>query len=228
MTDQHDPETLVRESAHQFEHLLGLGHTESGGRLVEDDDTRVPEHRAGDGDGLALTAGQAGDVLPDRGDRPHRETVEGLLRPLLHGVLVELDSVGKLATEEEVVHDVEVVAQREVLIDDLDAERVGLLRVGDVHRLAVEEVFTRVERVDAGDALDERALARSVVTSESRHLSGVDVEVDALEHVHRPEGLRDASQRQQRGWVSRRPVGDFLALHGHVHASFRSTARAGD
>ena len=33
-----------------------------------------------------------------------------------------------LAAEEHVLHDVEVVAQREVLVDDLDAERAGVAR----------------------------------------------------------------------------------------------------
>ena len=47
----------------RFEHLLGLGDAERGGRLVEDDDLAVPEHRPGDRDGLPLAAGQAGDVL---------------------------------------------------------------------------------------------------------------------------------------------------------------------
>ena len=37
--------------------------------------------------------------------------------------------------------DVEVVAQREVLVDDLDAERVAVLRAVHLDRLAVEQVL---------------------------------------------------------------------------------------
>ena len=54
------PRPLVGEAAHQFEHLAGLGHAEGGGGLVEHDDLALPQHRLGDGDRLALAAGQAG------------------------------------------------------------------------------------------------------------------------------------------------------------------------
>ena len=61
-------------------------------------------------------------------------------RPRLHlGLLEPLEDVVRLAAEVHVLDDVEVVAQREILVDDLDPELGGVLRAVDRDRLAVEE-----------------------------------------------------------------------------------------
>ena len=61
VADQDDAEAAVGQPADQAQHLLGLGDAQRGGRLVEDDELGVPQHGAGDGDGLPLATGQAGD-----------------------------------------------------------------------------------------------------------------------------------------------------------------------
>ena len=94
--------------------------------------------------------------------------------------------------------DVEVVAQREVLVDDLDPQRVRVLRPVDRHGLALEDHVAVVERVDAGDALDQRALAGTVVADQRGHLSGTNIKVHVPEDVDRAEALIDAAQGQQR------------------------------
>jgi hypothetical protein len=76
--------------------------------------------------------------------------------------------------QEHVLDDVQVVAQREVLVHDLDAERglrPGGRGTGDVP--ALEEDLTRVDGVDAADALDEGRLAGAVVTDERSDLSAL-------------------------------------------------------
>ena len=96
------------------------------------------------------------------------------------------------------MHDVEVVAEREILVDDLDPEGVRLLRLRHVHGRPLEPVLTGVEGVDPGDALDERALAGTVVTDEGRDLTGVDREVDVLQDVDRTEALVHAAELEER------------------------------
>ena len=120
--------------------------------------------------------------------------------PRLHGRLVEhARRLLQLAAEEHVVDDVEVVAQREVLVDDLDAEGGGCpCGPCTLHRLAVEDVLTGVEGVDAGDALDQGALAGAVVADQRGDLARRDVEVDAAQHVHGAEALLDPAQAEQR------------------------------
>ena len=94
-----------------------------------------------------------------------------------------------LAAEEHVLDDVEVVAEREVLVDDLDAELAGVGRAVDRHRLAVEQHLAAVDRVDARHALDQRRLARAVVADERGDLTGPHREVDPVQHLHRAEVL---------------------------------------
>ena len=127
--DQQHGDALVGEPADQVEHLRRLRHTERGRGLVEQHDLGVPQHGLRDRDGLALPAGQAGHALANRLHRAHRQRVERLAGGLLHGDLVEQDAAVPFPAEEHVLHDVEVVAQGEVLIDDLDAER-GTSRAG--------------------------------------------------------------------------------------------------
>ena len=73
-----------------------------------------------------------------------REAGERLPRRLLHRLLVEEDAlVQALAPEEHVLHDVQVVTEREILVDGLDPERGGLARRANPNRLSVPEDLAR-------------------------------------------------------------------------------------
>ena len=112
----------------RFEHLLGLGDAERGGRLVEDDELGSSTAPPGDRHGLALATGEAGDLLAHRLQRAHGQAGERLARRAAPSSASSSTTAGVLlAAEEHVLDDVEVVAQREVLVDDLDAEGVGVL-----------------------------------------------------------------------------------------------------
>ena len=67
-------------------------------------------------------------------------------------VLVEQAAAQALAPEEHVLDDVQIVAQRQVLVDDLDPERRRLARAADADGLALPEDLAGVRFVDAGDA----------------------------------------------------------------------------
>ena len=108
-----------------------------------------------------------------------RERLQRLGRALLHHRLLEpLERVVRLAAEEHVLDDVEVVAEREILVDDLDPEPGGVLRAGDVRPAGPRRGSRRSRRVDAGDRLDQRRLAGAVVADERHHLAAVHLEVD--------------------------------------------------
>ena len=198
--DQHDRQAGVGQPAHQLQHLLGLGDPQGRRRLVEDHQLGVPQHRTRDRDRLALTAGQAGDVLADRSDGPHRQAGQDLRGAGLHGGLVEPEALLHLPAEEHVVDDVEVVAQREVLVHHLDTEVVGVGRRRDVRRLPLEEHLARIEREDPRDALDHRRLAGTVVADQGRHLTGPRDEVDTPQRVHRAEVLATSAHLERRWW----------------------------
>ena len=204
--DQDDREPLLGEPLDEREHLLGLRDAERGGRLVEDHEPRVPHHGARDRDRLALTARERRDRLADRADRRHRERLQRLARLRLHRRLLQpLEPVVLLAPEVHVLHDVEVVAEREILVDDLDPELRRVLRAVDRDRLAVEEDLAVVHRVDAGDALDQRRLAGAVVADERHHLASAHLEVDVGQRLHGAERLGDTA-KLEKGCVAHRGV----------------------
>ncbi len=94
------------------EHHRRLRHAERGGRLVHDHELRVPQHRLGDRDRLALAARERRDELADRAHGGHGEARQRLARP----PSPSRPRRGRcrcmrLAAEEHVLDDVEVVAR---------------------------------------------------------------------------------------------------------------------
>ena len=133
-----------------------------------------------------------------------RQAVQVLGRLALHAALVELaeapprarlDQV--LAAEEEVLRRRQVVGQREVLIDGLDAELTRVDRGLEVGRLAVdlERALVRAQR--ARQALHERRLAGAVVAHQRHDLARRDLERDVVERGDVAEELGDVVGRQR-------------------------------
>jgi hypothetical protein len=119
--DEHDGEVLLGQAPYEIEHLAGLRDTEGRCRLVQEEHLSFPHDGAGDGDRLALAAGELGNRLADGADRRHRQRLQRLGRSLLHLRFPQpVDGVVILAAEEHVLDDVEVVAEGEILVDDLD------------------------------------------------------------------------------------------------------------
>ena len=99
-----------------------------------------------------------------------------------------------LASEEHVLDDVEVVGERKVLVDGLDAELGRVARRADASRMSVPQDLAPIRRVDTGHRADQDRLAGTVVTDERGDLARRDLEVDPGERVHRSEALVESSQ----------------------------------
>jgi hypothetical protein len=196
--DDDDRDALALEPADEVEHDAGLGDAQGGRGLVHDDQSRLPQHGPGHRDSLTLAAGQRADRLPDRADRDHGQVGQGTLGLFLHRGLVQRPVPDRLPAEEHVLHDVQVVGQREVLVHGGDAEVGGVLGRVEPDRPALPENLSLILRPDARDRLDQRALARPVVTDKRRHLAQGNVQVDVGEGPHRAEVLAYAGQAQQR------------------------------
>src|SRR5690242_1466012 len=205
--DEHHSEAAVAQPLGQVQHLLGLHDAEGGGRLVHDHELGVPHHGFGHRDRLPLAARQRGDRLPDRSDGCHAQSSQRLGRGALHAVLVE-EAVARLfATEKHVLHDVEVVRQREVLVDGLDTEARRVARAADVRLLAFPDELAMVDLIDARDAFGKHGFARPVIANERRHLSGRKVQVDVIQGLDWTAVLVQPPHLQQR-LLSRSRLGD--------------------
>ncbi len=185
----------VAQPLDEVEYLRGLLDTEGRGRLVEDHELGLAEHRAGDGHGLALAAGERGDRDAHARDADGQRGEE-LAGAALHLDLVEDAALADLPAEVEVADDVDVVAQREVLVDGRDAEILGVVGLVDLYGAAFPLDDTVIDGVHAGDRLDQRGLSGAVVAHQGDHFTGVDLKLYVGERLDGTEPLGDPSQRQ--------------------------------
>ena len=109
----------------------------------------------------------------------------------------------RLAAEEDIGADRQIVGEREVLVDRLDSGGARFLRRGEVHRLAVEKDRALVLVVNAGDRLDQHRLAGAVVAGKRHDFAGMEIERDTLQRLHRAEALVDVVDGEQRSFTHR-------------------------
>ncbi len=202
VADHQHAEPTLAEALDQVDHLRRLRDAQRRRGLIEENDLRLPEQRAGDRHRLALPARQASHLGADAAERGHGELVEKLTCVLLHLGLVERRErdatvARHLLPEVEVRDYVEVVAKGKVLEDGRDPELAGRIGIGDLHRLALEVGLPGVGRLDAVDRLHQRGLACPVVAHQGDDLAGVDLEVDVGEGLNGAEALAEPPQREE-------------------------------
>jgi hypothetical protein len=195
--DEDDRQALAAQLGEVAEQLVDLLRHEDGGGLVEDEHLRPPEQHLRDLDPLALGDRQ----LLDQPVRAEAEAVAlgHLAQPPLRGAGVEQDAAAaRLAAEDDVLEDREVLGQHEVLVDHADAggDRGG--RGAEPRRLPAEEDLALVRLVHAVEGLHERRLAGAVLADERVDLAGADDEVDVGVRHHAGEPLGDAAQLDRR------------------------------
>src|SRR5690606_32132984 len=93
---------------------------------------------------------------------------------------------------------VDIGAEREVLVDGLDAGCLGFRRRGEAALGAVEDHAAGGRLLAAGDDLDEGRLAGAVVAEERHHLAARNVEGDAAERFDGAEALGDVVEPEKR------------------------------
>ena len=104
-----------------------------------------------------------------------------------------------LARHEHVVGDAEVGEEAELLVDDRDAAVDGVAGALEHHGLAVELECAGGRRLDPGEDLHERRLARAVLAEQRGDAAGDDLEVDAAQGVRGAEHLVDLPRAHDRG-----------------------------
>jgi hypothetical protein len=92
----------------------------------------------------------------------------------------------------------QVVAQREVLIDDLDPALPRLDRFVEVDRPVLQDDVAGGRREVAGNDLDQRRLAGAVIAHQSQHLARIEVKIDIGQGANRAKVLRDLAKGEDR------------------------------
>ncbi|CAB4860371.1 unannotated protein [freshwater metagenome] len=217
MADEHHADALIAHPLDEIEDVLGLDDAECSRWLIEEDDLVRPGCGAGNGNALPLAARHVAHRLGE-GSHGGTEILEGLGAPLPHLLAVHEsqqaeDAVGlDLTAQEQVVHGIEMRAQRKVLIDGLDPPCPGLGWGMEVHVLAKELDAALLRLLGTGEHLRERALAGPVVTDERGHLAGFDIEVAAVEGHDLAVGADDAARLKK--WHAVHP--SLVDPHRHL------------
>jgi hypothetical protein len=185
---------------HDVENLADQLGVERRGGLVEQDQLGVEGERPGDGDALLLAAGELpriGLLLVGQSDlgQELRGSLSGF------GTLADrLDDVLEDGQVREEVEGLEDEADVRPLLEDLAlgqlVEPVAVLAVPD--QLAVDPDVPAVDLLEVVDGAQQGGLARAGRPQDHRDAALADGQVDALEHLVRPERLVDAADLDHR------------------------------
>ena len=158
VTDENDRDAALLQAPDQVEHLGDLAHGNGGRRLVHQHDLGVREQRAGNRHGLALAAGHLAHQIARAGLR--LQLREELTGAPVHRLVVENTDRAEAGTqfpsEKDVGRGGEIVAKREVLVDDLDPRPLRILGMVKVAVLAVQMHLARRRPEVAGDDFHQR------------------------------------------------------------------------
>ena len=157
------------------------------------------------------------EATPASSGRSKPEPCQQVARDLAHpGAPHRTGEPAQALVDGDVLGHRQVREQRQVLEDDLHAQRLGQRRVEVVAHLAGElDPAARVGRMHAGDQLDQGGLAAAVLADEAMHLAGQHVPVDPVERGHAAEALADGGEPEEwRDLLHRRgrPRGRPLAM----------------
>ncbi len=191
--------------------------------LVEDEDARVGEERAGDRDALALAARQARTLLADDGVVALRQLADEVVRPrqarrVHHG----LDGRGRVRDGDVLAH---AAVEQQVLLQyhaDLPSQ---LRRIDQADVDTVHEDAALLGYVQALHELGERALAGARAPHDADHLAGADVQAHAMQHGGRFRAVAEVHAVQRDPALDGRQL--RRAARGHFRARVEDVPQAG-
>ena len=189
MRDEDHAHALAGEAAQDCEEPVAGGHVERRGGLVEDQDARLADQRAGDAARLAVRQGQRLRREVERGRGAEQVGEDGA------GALA-LDRGGGAIAEQPVSAHPHVLEHRarldhEHLLEHRgDAGARGLPGAPQMIDLrTADRDLPAIRTVHAGEQLDERALARAVLADDRVDLTRADLDGGGAEGLRGAEGL---------------------------------------
>ena len=126
--------------------------------------------------------------------RRHHLAGLGFHRGVVEGAVGRQD----LAAEEDVGGGIDVVGQRQRLVDRLDAVALGVARRCDVGLLAVDVDLAGIGPVGAGQDLDQGRLAGAVMAEQADDLAGMEIDRHVVDRLDAAEGDGDVAHLDER------------------------------
>ena len=186
MRDDEGGAALEQRLQRLLDQDLGMG-VDGGGRFIQNQDLRVIQQRAGEGDQLLLPGGKAAAALVDLGVVALFHRQDGVVDVHRFGCGDDLFFRRVQLAVADVVHD-RAGEDEAVLHHDRHLLAQGV-QVYVAHIVTVNLHRAAVHIVEAGDQVDYRGFARARRADQRDGLAGIDVEGDILEdHLFRVIG----------------------------------------
>ena len=174
MGDDNDADALSGDAFDHLEAAAGLLDAQSREGLIEQHQFATPMCKAIEFDSLALTAGEIFNIGAQAWNA-RAGAGHGLDHHVFHGLFLQHRNaevaLDDFPAHEEIADDVDVGAERQVLVDGLDAVGLGFGGRGEGAFAAVEQHVTGTGLEAAGDDLDQRRLARAIVAHQADDLA---------------------------------------------------------
>ena len=191
--DQDRGDALLAEFDQEVEQRVAVLLRQRGGRFVEDQQLDLLGQRLGDLDQLLLADADIGDQRV--GVFPEPDLAQQLAGAPPREVPVDHAEARLLVAEEDVLGDRQQRHQRQFLVDDDDADALGIVDAGKTAFLAEEadRALVAAMRIDARQHLHERRLAGAVLADDGVYFAGAHIQVDVLQRLHAGKRLGDVA-----------------------------------
>ncbi len=177
VTDEDHRKPPVPNRPDEVQHFSGLADSESGGRLIHDDQAASENGRTSHRYPLPLAAREIFNRAVDR-RKMELQLLHFFLRLSLHSAFIQQPKPGtkqpaaaNFSTQKEVGRDIEGRSDGEILVYSLDAALARVEGALEVNRHPVQQDFPLIWYHRAAKHFDQRALARAVVTNDREHLA---------------------------------------------------------
>src|SRR5258708_3447155 len=186
--DQDRGHALGAKLEQEIEQRRAVTFVEARGRLVENQEAHLFGQRLGDLHQLLLADADIGDQRVRRFVESHLG--EQLPRPLVDRVAIDNPEPRRRAGDENILRDREQRDQRQFLVNDDDAERLGIIDVAEVPVLAlIDDAAVIISvRIDTAQHLHQGRLAGTILADQGVNLALPDREIDVVQRLHGAEG----------------------------------------
>ena len=193
--DEDDGYAAIAQLADDVEERLHLGFAQCRGRLVHDEHAHVTRDRLGNLDHLLLGNGERAHQR----SRPqvHAHAIQDGARLPFQFRPADEERWSRFAPDEDVLHHGEIGHQVQFLVDDGDAQLLGMVGVVDLNRLSAKQDFAAVRHVDAGENFHQRRFAGAVLPDQAQDFARAHMKADILQRLNTWEGLADIFHPQQ-------------------------------
>ena len=199
------------EVTQRFEQFAGLRRSKNRGRLVEDQDARLPGQDAEDFHPLLFARRK---ILNPRPGLDREVECGGELRGAGFQRLSADCCGGLRPAEMDVFRDGEGLHQLEMLMHHTDAGSDRLHRRGKVPRIAIDDDLAGIRLVDAGEDIHQCRFAGTVLAEQRVNFPSPDFDIDILIGDDAGEIFGDALEKHDRRRSGRSPR---RGLSHHIH-----------